>query len=133
MRVGMVSGRRQRLPTAASAEFGPSGRVKSKEAIGASGRVLKREYVIPRLISVLPLSLIVTPSPCSTISRLGKSSPPCETRYAGPASGWARSGVVAVAMPTSEAGGQVAGSVSNCVAGQARCRVLSREGSAVGS
>src|SRR5580704_7052540 len=63
----------------------------------------------------------------------GNSSPPWETKYAGPLSGTGRIGVVAVAWPTTEAAGQPAGSAANCAAAQAFCNVFNCDGSCLGS
>jgi hypothetical protein len=123
-----------RFPFAASAEYLPSGRYNSNVLTGTSGTVLNVVLVIPALlINVVPVKSTRTPSPCSTTISEGKASPPWETKYTGPVSSTGNSGVEVRAIPTTDAGGQVAGFVSNCAAGQAFCSVVSREGSCRGS
>src|SRR5664279_3402361 len=84
-------------------------------------------------MSVCPSRTSLTPSPCSTISRSGNAAPPWLTRYAGPVSGLARIGVLAVAVPTSDSFGQDAGFASKTAARHAFCSVVRRDGSCLGS
>ena len=65
--------------------------------------------------------------------KLGNASPPCETKYAGPVNGTGNTGVVAVACPMIDTGGQFAGLASNVAAVHAFCRVFSWDGSCFGS
>src|ERR1700686_2524374 len=72
----------QRLPlafagtTAARPECGPSGRLSSKELIGASGTLLNALLVTCFLMLMLPVSSSVIPSPCSMRTRSGNAAPP---------------------------------------------------------
>src|SRR5438270_7440356 len=106
--------------------------MRSKVETGASGTALNVELVTPFLIWVLPTRFRVIPSPCRTRTRSGKAAPACETRYAGPTSGWARIGVTAVALPTTDALGHDAGLSVNVAFGQACCSVVSLDGSCLG-
>ena len=100
---------------------------------GWSGTVLNVELVIPALLmNVFPVSTIVTPSPWSTISRSGNASPPWLTKYAGPSRGTGRIGVIALAVPITDAAGHPAGLALNCAAVHAFCNVVNREGSCLG-
>ena len=64
--------------------------------------------------------------------RLGNASPPWETKYAGPSRGTGTIGVIALAYPTTDVAGQLAGFASNVLATHAFCNVFSREGSCLG-
>src|SRR5436190_16501672 len=89
---------------------------------------------MPFLMSVLPSRMIVTPSPCSTNSTSGKDALPCDTRYAGPDSGFVNTGVRIVARPMFEPSGQPeTGLASNRKSRQAFWIVDRREGSWMGS
>src|SRR5437588_7751583 len=100
--------------------------------MGASGTALNDEMVMPFLMSVLPRSSSVIPSPCRTIARSGNAAPACETRYAGPVSEAFKTGVTAVPVPTTEAAGHDAGFAANVASGHAFCSVVSLEGSCLG-
>ena len=62
----------------------------------------------------------------------GNFALPWLTKYAGPSSGTGRIGVMAFAVPTREAAGQVAGFVLNVLSVHAFCSVVRREGSCFG-
>src|ERR1700676_3633581 len=64
--------------------------------------------------------------------REGNSSPPWLTKYAGPVRGTGRSGVMTLACPTIDSGGQPAGFDSKTFARHAFWRVFSCEGSWIG-
>src|SRR4029077_14891087 len=66
-------------------------------------------------------------------TRSGNAAPPCDTKYAGPDTGFARTGVMAVAVPTRDASGHPAGLVLNCASVHAFCNVVKRAGSCLGS
>src|SRR4029077_5004723 len=66
-------------------------------------------------------------------TRSGNAAPPCDTKYAGPDTGFARTGVMAVAVPTRDASGHPAGLVLNCAPVHAFCNVVRRAGSCLGS
>ena len=124
-------------PFAARTEWGPSGRLVSKLAIGASGTVSKREYVTPFLMSVLPSRSIRMSEPrsfaCSRNTTSGNAAPPWETRIAGPVSGTFRIGVTAFAVPMNDPGGQPAGFAANCASVHACWSVVRRAGRILGS
>src|SRR3984957_13598637 len=82
---------------------------------------------------VLPMSITVTPSPCSTRSRSGNAAPPCDTKIAVPVSLSGNTGVATVALPTFDSGGQLSGLALNVASGQALLSVLIREASSFGS
>src|SRR6478672_5398334 len=88
---------------------------------------------MPFLMSVVPSRITRTPPSCSTRARLGKASAAWETRYAGPVRLPGRTGVVAVAVPTFDAAGQLAGLASKVDCVHAFWRVVSRDGSWRGS
>src|SRR6185295_429432 len=89
---------------------------------------------MPFLMSVLPSRMIITPSPCSTNSTSGNPALPCDTRYAGPDSGFLNTGVRIVALPMFESCGQPeTGFASNKKSRQAFWIVDRREGSWIGS
>src|ERR1700724_2721982 len=114
--------------TAASAEWGPFGSTVSNVVTGAAGSELNVEGATPPGMKVSPSSTSRIPSPCSTNSTSGKAALACETRYAGPVSGFLRTGVRAVADPITEPSGQVAGFLANTWSGQACWIVVSLEG-----
>ncbi len=90
--------------------------------------------VIPALLmNVAPVRSTRTPSPCSTMIRLGNASPPWETKYTGPFSWTGSTGVETLTTPITDAAGQLAGFASNTAAVHAFCSVVSREGSCLGS
>ena len=62
----------------------------------------------------------------------GNFAPPWLTKYAGPESGTGMIGVVALALPTLDPGGQAAGFASNVAARHAFWSVVSRDGSCFG-
>src|ERR1700735_894369 len=62
----------------------------------------------------------------------GNFAPPRLTKYAGPVSGTGSIGVIAVACPITDAGGHVAGFVSNSFSVHAFCSVVKRDGSCFG-
>jgi hypothetical protein len=87
---------------------------------------------MPFVTFVFPTSVIVIPSPCRTITTSGNASLPWETRYTGPIRGLVKIGVIASALPTTDATGQVAGFASKVAAKQAFCSVVRRAGSCLG-
>src|ERR1700733_4076315 len=122
--------------SAVSAEWGPIGRLTVMLETGTSGVVSKFVVVMPFLMFVLPSTMIRTPSPSSTSSSAGNSSPPCETRNAGPFIATGSVGVTAVAVPTSDPGAtfaQLSGFSSNVFARHAFCSVVRRDGSTFGN
>src|ERR1700680_3144811 len=119
--------------TAARPECGPSGSVNANELIGASGTLANVELVMLCLMSMLPTTSSVTPPPWRTTTTSGTAAPPCETRYTGPDTGFARTGVVAVAVPMFEPAGHDAGFTANAAAVHACWIVVNRAGSCLGN
>ncbi len=83
-------------------------------------------------MSVLPSRTIFTPSPWSTNSTSGNAAPPCETRYAGPLSGFLNTGVWTIPSPITEPSSQLAGLALKTASRHAFWIVVSRDGSTPG-
>jgi hypothetical protein len=75
--------------------------------------VLNVLLVMPFFMFTLPTRSSVIPSPWKTITTSGNAAPPWETKYAGPLNGFARTGVVAIAVPMFEPAGHDAGFAAN--------------------
>src|ERR1700730_2505704 len=131
--VGMISGPAHRFAFAASALWEPVGRFTVMLDTGTSGVAAKFVVVIPFLMFVFPTTIVRTPLASMTRSRSGNAPPACDTRIAGPVSLLGSSGVFARAPPTKEPLGHLSGLAANCASVHAFCRVVRRDGRALGS
>ena len=104
------------------------GRSSVNALTGTSGVAAKCVVVMPLVIFVLPMRIVRTPSPSRTMSRSGNSSPPWETKYAGPVISPGSSGVTAVPVPTLEPFGQLNGLASKVACRHALLSVVRARG-----